>query len=65
MTFIETALAGTRGWATPALLAELHFRHAYAFATLRDTSACHAAISLARTQVEQLNPTITHPGCAG
>jgi transcriptional regulator with XRE-family HTH domain len=56
VTFIETALAGTRGRATPALLAELHIRQAYAFATLRDTSACTAAISQARTQVEQLKP---------
>ncbi len=56
VTFIETALAGTRGWATPALLAELHFRHAYAFATIRDTSACTTAISQARTQIEQLKP---------
>ncbi|MCA1606315.1 MAG: hypothetical protein LC775_12775, partial [Acidobacteria bacterium] len=56
VTFIETALAGTRGRATPALLAELHFRRAYAFAILRDTSACTAAISQARIQVEQLKP---------
>jgi len=56
VTFVETALAGTRGRATPALLAELHFRQAYAFAVLRDTSACTAAISQARTQVEQLKP---------
>ncbi|MGH4007824.1 MAG: hypothetical protein ACRDTH_06625 [Pseudonocardiaceae bacterium] len=56
VTFIETALAGTQGRATPALLAELHFRQAYAFATLRDTSACTAAISQARTHVEQLKP---------
>jgi hypothetical protein len=54
--FIETALAGTRGRATPALLAELYFRQAYVFATLRDTSACTAAISQARTQVERLTP---------
>ncbi|MGH3974445.1 MAG: hypothetical protein ACRDS9_14115 [Pseudonocardiaceae bacterium] len=56
VTFIETALAGTRGQATPALLAELHIWQALAFATLRDTSACTAAISQARTQVEQLKP---------
>lgn len=56
VTLIETALAGAREWATPALLAELHFRQAYSLATLRDTSACTAAISLARTQVEQLKP---------
>ncbi|MGH3814093.1 MAG: hypothetical protein ACRDUV_16845, partial [Pseudonocardiaceae bacterium] len=56
VTFIETALAGTHGKATPALLAELHIRQAQAFATLRDTSACMAAISQARTQVELLKP---------
>lgn len=56
VTLVETALAGTRGQATPALLAELHFRQAYAFAALRDSSACTAAISQARTQVEQLKP---------
>ncbi|MGH3693148.1 MAG: hypothetical protein ACRDRX_03975, partial [Pseudonocardiaceae bacterium] len=56
VTLIETALTGTRGRATPALLAELHIWQALAFATLRDTSACHAAISQARTQAEQLTP---------
>ncbi|MGH3832851.1 MAG: helix-turn-helix domain-containing protein [Pseudonocardiaceae bacterium] len=56
VTLIETALAGTRGRQTPALLAQLHMRHAYAFVSLRDTSACAAAISQARTQVEQLTP---------
>ncbi|MEO7194933.1 MAG: hypothetical protein ABIZ05_08940 [Pseudonocardiaceae bacterium] len=56
VTLIETALAGTRGRATPALLAELHIWQALAFATLRDTSACTAAISQARTQAEQLTP---------
>ncbi|MGH3896875.1 MAG: hypothetical protein ACRDTA_01220 [Pseudonocardiaceae bacterium] len=56
VTLIETALASTRGRATPALLAELHIRQALAFATLRDTSACHAAISQALIQVERLNP---------
>ncbi|MEO7196065.1 MAG: hypothetical protein ABIZ05_14850 [Pseudonocardiaceae bacterium] len=54
VTLIETALAGTWGRATPALLAELNIRQALAFATLGDTSACTAAISQARTQVEQL-----------
>jgi DNA-binding XRE family transcriptional regulator len=54
VTFIETALAGTRGQATPALLAQLYSQQAYAFAALHDTSACTAAISQARTQVEQL-----------
>ncbi len=56
VTFIETALAGTRGRATPALLAELYDRQAHAFAVLRDTSACTTAISQARTQAEQLTP---------
>jgi hypothetical protein len=39
VTFIETALAGTRGLVTPALLAELHIRQALAFATLCDAPA--------------------------
>jgi hypothetical protein len=56
VTLVETALTGTRGQATPALLAELHVWQALAFATLRDTSACTAAISQARTRVEQLKP---------
>ena len=56
VTFIETALAGTRGQATPALLAELYDRQAHAFAALGDTSACTAAISQARAQAEQLKP---------
>jgi len=56
VTLIETALAGIRGRQTPALLALLDMRHAYAFASLRDTSSCTAAISQARTQVEQLKP---------
>jgi hypothetical protein len=56
VTLIETALAGMRGRATPALFAELHIREALAFATLRDAPACTAAISRARTQAEQLKP---------
>ncbi|MGH4017524.1 MAG: hypothetical protein ACRDSL_27110, partial [Pseudonocardiaceae bacterium] len=56
VTCIETALAGTRGQATPALLAELHIWQAAAFAALRDASACTAAISRARAQAEQLKP---------
>jgi hypothetical protein len=56
VTLIETVVAGTRGQQTPALLAELHIRQAEAFATLRDTSACTAAISQARARVEQLKP---------
>jgi hypothetical protein len=56
VTLIETALLGTRQWATPALLAQLYSQQAYAYAVLRDASACTAAISKARTQVERLNP---------
>jgi hypothetical protein len=56
VTLIDTALAGVRGWTTPALLAELHLRHAQAAAALCDKSACTAAISRARTHVEQLKP---------
>lgn len=56
VTLIETALAGTRGQATPALLAELHMRQALAHATSRDASACTQATSQARKQVEALNP---------
>ena len=56
VTFIETALAGVRGKATPALLAELYDRQAHAFAALRDTTACTAAIFQARAQAEQLKP---------
>ncbi len=56
VTFIETALAGARGHATPALLAELHLRQARALAALRDASACTVAISQARTHVERLTP---------
>jgi hypothetical protein len=53
VTLIDTATAGTRGRQTPTLLAELDIRKAYAFATLNDASACTAAISQARTHVEQ------------
>jgi hypothetical protein len=56
VTFIDTALAETRERATPALLANLHIRKAQGFAALRDSSACTAALSQARTQVEQLKP---------
>ena len=53
VTLIDTAIAGTRGRQTSTLLAELDIRKAYAFATLNDASACTAAISQARTHVEQ------------
>ncbi|MGH4018247.1 MAG: hypothetical protein ACRDT0_03170 [Pseudonocardiaceae bacterium] len=56
VTLIETAVAGARGRATASLLAELYSRQAYALATLGDATACTAAISRARTQVEQLEP---------
>jgi len=56
VTLIETAFVGTRGRQTPALLAELHMRHAYAAAFLGDASACAKAISQARTHVEYLTP---------
>ena len=53
VTLIETALAGTRGWQTPRLLAQLYNWQAWIFATLQEPSACTAAISRARTQAEQ------------
>jgi DNA-binding XRE family transcriptional regulator len=53
VTLIETALAGTRHKQTPRLLAELYIRQAYAFAALKDSSACIAAICQARTHVER------------
>lgn len=54
VTLIETALAGTRGRQSPALLADLHIEHANALASLRDSSACAVAISQAHAQVEHL-----------
>jgi hypothetical protein len=56
VTLIETAVVGIRGWETPRLLAELYIRKAYALATIKDGSACLAAIAKARTQVEQFEP---------
>jgi hypothetical protein len=53
VTLIESAVAGTRGQQTPRLLTELYIRKAYAFAALKDTTACNVAISRARTHVEQ------------
>ncbi len=53
VTFVETALAGTRGQQTPRLLTALYSRQAYALATLRDSSGCTAAISKARAHVER------------
>ncbi len=54
VTLIETAVAGTRGQQTPALLAELYGRQAYASATLGDASGCTAANSKLLTQIERL-----------
>ncbi len=56
VTLIETAELGIRGWETPRLLAELSIRKAYALATLRDGSACEAALAKARTQIERFEP---------
>ncbi len=53
VTLIDTAVAGTRGQQTPRLLAQLYVQQAHAFATLKDASSCTAAISQARTHVEQ------------
>ncbi len=53
VTLIDTAVTGTRGWQTPTLLAELDIRKAYAYATLSDATACTAAITRARSHVEQ------------
>jgi hypothetical protein len=53
VTFIDTAMAGTRGQQTPRLLAQLYIQQAHAFAVLNDTPACTAAIAQARTHVEQ------------
>ncbi|MGH3926976.1 MAG: hypothetical protein ACRDTT_29595, partial [Pseudonocardiaceae bacterium] len=53
VTIIDTAVAGTRGQQTPRLLAKLYIEKAHGFAVLNDASACSAAISSARTQVEQ------------
>jgi DNA-binding XRE family transcriptional regulator len=55
VTLVETAVAGTRGQQTPRLLAALSIRHAYAFAALKDTSACTTAISQARHHVEHIS----------
>jgi transcriptional regulator with XRE-family HTH domain len=54
VTLIDTALTGVRGRATHALLAELHIRQAYAFATLGDAPATTAAISRALAHTERL-----------
>jgi len=53
VTLTETAVVGTRGQQTPRLLAELYIHRAHAFVAMQDASACTAAISQARTHVEQ------------
>jgi hypothetical protein len=54
VTLIDTAVAGTRGQHTPALLAKLYGGQAYAAATLGDASGCAAANSKLSTQIERL-----------
>ena len=54
VTLIDTAVAGTRGQHTPALLAKLYGGQAYALATLGDTSGCAAANSKLSMQIERL-----------
>jgi hypothetical protein len=56
VTLTESAMLGIRGRKTPRLLAELYIRKAYALATLRDGTACTAALTRARTQIEQFEP---------
>ena len=63
--FIETALAGARGRATPALLAELHLQHARACAAMRDISACTAALRRRAPRPIGSSRTTTHPGSTG
>lgn len=53
VTLIDTALAGSRGQQTPRLLAQLSIQRAHACAAVNYTSAATAAISQARTQIEQ------------
>ncbi|HEU0087742.1 MAG TPA: hypothetical protein VFQ77_08840 [Pseudonocardiaceae bacterium] len=53
VTFIDTALAGTRGEQPPRLLAQLYIQQAHAFAAVHDASSCVRAISRARIYVEQ------------
>jgi hypothetical protein len=53
VTLIDTAVVDTRGRQTPRLLAALSLRKANVFAAVHDTAACTAAITRARTHVEQ------------
>jgi len=56
VTFIETALAGTRGRQTPALMARLHVNQANAQALLRDDAGCARAAAKADSWAEQIKP---------
>jgi hypothetical protein len=56
VTLIETALTGTRGRQTPALMARLHMNEAKAQALLRDGAACTRAVVKADSWVEQIKP---------
>lgn len=53
VTLIDTAAAGTRGRQTPRLLAQLSIKRSHAYSAVNDTSAATAALSRARTLVEQ------------
>jgi hypothetical protein len=55
-TFIETALAGTHGRQTPALMALLHNLQARAQAVLQDGAACTRAIARANLWAERTKP---------
>src|SRR5262249_16932804 len=55
-TLVETALAGTRGRQTPALMARLHTSQANAQAMLRDDAGCARAAARADSWAEQIKP---------
>jgi tetratricopeptide (TPR) repeat protein len=61
VTLIDTAVAGTRGQHTPALLAKLYGGQAYALATLGDAPGCAAANSKLSTQIERLGSSDEPP----
>jgi hypothetical protein len=61
VTLMETAVVGVRGQETPRPLAELYVRKAYALAMLQDESACAAAVSKPRTQVDKFEPESDPP----
>jgi tetratricopeptide (TPR) repeat protein len=52
-TLIDSAMAGGQGRRTPRLLAQLSIQRAHAYVAMKDTSAATAAISRARSHVEQ------------